>query len=167
MEFTDQYIHVCLNKDQNPAPVFYNDAYRLTISQNNDRPPYALVEVISATIIANTNIHNTFVLRAEEIAGNFYCNENKGTTLALIDYNTQITAGHQSYNLTSSGSKVLFSNAQTLSLYITDEIGIKVGFGAGEDIDGMNLIIKVSYPVVNSIQPSYKAQVPLPNGRLL
>ena len=117
MEFTDEYVHVnATNAVINPT----TGSLEVVISYDSNRPPYVLVEVVAATVLANANTSNTFVLMAEEIANNIHNSANKGTTLALIDYNTQLQAGNHNYDITGFSTRAMFSNARTIHLYFTD-----------------------------------------------
>ena len=157
MEYTDEYVHV---NATNAVINATTGALEVVISYDSNRPPYVLVEVVAATVLANANTSNTFVLMAEEIANNIHNSANKGTTLALIDYNSQLQAGNHNYDITGFSTRAMFSNARTIHLYFTDEAGATVIPAAGL-ILGFNVILKVSRPVVGSIQSAYRAQIPL------
>ena len=81
MEFTDEYLHV--NSISSPTT---NGVTQVVINHDNNRPPYCLVEVVSATIHSDTDTNSVFVLTTEEIANNIRNTANKGTSLALVDY---------------------------------------------------------------------------------
>jgi hypothetical protein len=157
MEYTDEYVHV---NATNAAINATTGALEVVISYDSNRPPYVLVEVVAATVLANANTSNTFVLMAEEIANNIHNSANKGTTLALIDYNSQLQAGNHNYDITGFSTRAMFSNARTIHLYFTDEAG-DVVLPAAALILGFNIMLKISRPVVGSIQAAYRSQVPL------
>lgn len=157
MEYTDEYVHV---NATGAAINATTGALEVVIAHDNNRPPYVLVEVISATIHAINATKNTFVIMTEELAGNVYNSANRGTTLALVDYNAQVTAGHHNYELLCQSTRAVFSNARTIHIYFTDEEGTLVVPGDAL-ILGFNVILKVSRPVVNSIQSAYRSQIPL------
>ena len=157
MEYTDEYVHV------NTSSLTLNastGAFEVVFNYDNNRPPYVLVEAISATVHAVNNTVDTFIIMAEEIATNVYNNDNKGTTLALVDYNTQVQAGHHNYDLLRQGSRALFSTSRTLNLYLTNEAGAVILPSTGILIN-VNILFKISRPVVGSIQPAYRSQIPL------
>jgi len=157
MEFTDEYVHVnATGATINPS----TGALEVVINYDNNRPPYVLVEVISATIHAVNATKNAFVLMTEEIANNVHNSANRGTSLAIVDYNAQVTAGHHNYDLLCQSTRAMFSNARTIHLYFTDEEGAVVLPATGL-ILGFNVILKVSRPVVGSIQAAYRMQIPL------
>ena len=161
MDFTDRYIHVCVNEAQQPAPSFINNTYyQVTLSSDSDRVPYALVEVVSATIHAVNNNANTFVLKCDEIASNQINNLNTGSTFCLIDYNTMVTAGHHNYDIVGYSSKLMLSNARKINIYFTDEAGDVILADSGQ-ILGFNIIFKVTYPVVGAVPQLYRTQIPL------
>ncbi len=156
MEFTDEYLHV--NNISSPAT---NGVTRVVINHDNNRAPYCLVEVVSATIHSGTDINSVFVLATEEIANNVRNTANKGTSLALVDYVAPLDnagAGHFVYQLLVQGAKALYSNSRTLNLYFTDADGNLV---IGAPLLGYNVILKISRPVVGSIQNAYREQIPL------
>ena len=160
MDYTERFVHVCVNYQQDPAPVYVNDSYEITLSYDNDRAPYVLVELVSGTIHAVNAVVNTYVVKTREIAGNQYNNLNLGTSLALLDYNTQVTAGHHNYDIIGFSSKSLYSNTKKLNIYFTDESGSVIDMTGGQ-ILGFNLIFKVSYPIVGSVPQLYRTQIPL------
>jgi hypothetical protein len=90
---------------------------------------------------------------------------NKGTTLALVDYVAPLDAGGGAdyvYQLLRQGSKALYSNSRTLNLYFTNAEGNLVfGPNGGGILLGYNVILKISRPVVGSIQNAYREQIPL------
>jgi len=152
-----EYVHInATNAAINPS----TGALEVVINYDNDRPPYVLVEVVSANIHAINATKNTFVVMTEEIANNVHNSANKGTTLALVDYNAQVTAGHHNYDLICQSTRASFSNARTIHMYFTDEAGTVVVPGDAL-ILGFNVILKVSRPVVGSIQAAYRSQIPL------
>ena len=160
MEYVERYVHVDVNANQIPAPVFSGNAYEVTLSYDNDRVPYSLIELIAGTVHSATNTANTYVLKCEEIATNAINNLNKGSTFALMNYNTQVQAGHHDYDFICNSAKLLFSNAKKLHIYLTDEEGTIID-PAGGDIIGFNFIFKISYPTVGGIPPVYRSQIPL------
>ena len=159
MEYTDEYVHI--NYVSSPANTA--GVTEVVINHNNDRAPYALVEVISATIHSDTDDNTTFVVMTEEIAVNVRNTANVGTTLALTDYVAPIdVAGGADfvYQLLRQGTKALYSNTRTLHFYFTNAAGVTI-LPADAVITGYNVLLKISRPVVGSIQPSYREQIPL------
>jgi len=159
MEYTDEYVHI--NYVSSPANTA--GVTEVVINHNNDRAPYALVEVISATIQSETDVNTTFVVMTEEIAVNVRNTANVGTSLALVDYVAPIdVAGGASfaYQLLGQGTKALYSNTRTLHFYFTNAAGGTI-LPADALITGYNVLLKISRPVVGSIQPSYREQIPL------
>ena len=160
MEFTDEYLHV--NNISSPAT---NGVTRVVINHDNNRAPYCLVEVISATIRSDTDANSVFVLTTEEIANNVRNTANKGTSLALVDYVAPLdNAGGADfvYQLLAQGAKALYSNSRTLNLYFTNADGnLELGADVGGALLGYNVILKISRPVVGSIQNAYREQIPL------
>lgn len=160
MEFTDEYIHV--NNISSPTT---NGVTRVVINRDNNRAPYCLVEVVSATIHSDTDVNSVFVLSTEEIANNVKNTANKGTSLALVDYVAPLdNAGGADfvYQLLGSGAKALYSNSHSLNIYFTNAAGATVlGANEGGVLLGYNVILKISRPVVGSIQNAYREQIPL------
>jgi hypothetical protein len=152
MEFTDEYLHV--NDISSPAT---NGVTRVVINHDNNRAPYCLVEVVSATIHSNDAVNSVFVLATEEIANNVRNTANKGTSLALVDY-VAPTGANNVYQLLGQGAKALYSNSRTLNLYFTNADGTLV---IGAPLLGYNVLLKISRPVVGSIQNAYREQIPL------
>tara|TARA_R110000772_G_scaffold79047_5_gene169284 strand:+ start:1702 stop:2181 length:480 start_codon:yes stop_codon:yes gene_type:complete len=159
MEYTDEYVHInYVSSPTNAAGVT-----EVVINHNNDRAPYALVEVISATIHSDTDVNTTFVVMTEEIAVNVRNTANMGTTLSLVDYVAPLdNAGGADfvYQLLRQGTKALYSNTRTLHFYFTTAAGVPI-LPADGTITGYNVLLKISRPVVGSIQPSYREQIPL------
>jgi hypothetical protein len=160
MEFTDEYLHV--NYLTSPTT---NGVARVVINYDNNRSPYCLVEVVSATIHSDTDVNSVFVLSTEEIANNVKNTSNKGTSLALVDYVAPLdNAGGADfvYQLLGNGAKALYSNSRTLNLYFTNAAGATVlGANEGGILLGYNVMLKISRPVVESIPPAYRSQIPL------
>ena len=160
MEFTDEYLHV--NYLTSPTT---NGVARVVINYDNNRSPYCLVEVVSATIHSDTDVNSVFVLSTEEIANNVKNTSNKGTSLALVDYVAPLdNAGGADfvYQLLGTGAKALYSNSRTLNLYFTNADGATVlGANEGGILLGYNVMLKISRPVVGSIPPAYRSQIPL------
>jgi hypothetical protein len=160
MEFTDEYLHV--NYVSSPTT---NGVTRVVINYDNNRSPYCLVEVVSATIHSDTDVNSVFVLSTEETANNVKNTANKGTSLALVDYVAPLdNAGGADfvYQLIGTGAKALYSNSRTLNLYFTNADGATVlGANEGGILLGYNFILKISRPVVGSIPPAYRSQIPL------
>ena len=160
MEFTDEYIHV--NNISSPTT---NGVTRVVINRDNNRAPYCLVEVVSATIHSDTDVNSVFVLSTEEIANNVKNTANKGTSLALVDYVAPLdNAGGADfvYQLLGTGAKALYSNSHSLNIYFTNAAGATVlGANEGGVLLGYNVILKISRPVVGSIQNAYREQIPL------
>jgi hypothetical protein len=106
-----------------------------------------------------------FVLSTEEIANNVKNTSNKGTSLALVDYVAPLdNAGGADfvYQLLGTGAKALYSNSRTLNLYFTNAAGATVlGANEGGILLGYNVMLKISRPVVESIPPAYRSQIPL------
>jgi hypothetical protein len=156
MEFTDEYVHV----NNTNAVYTSNGALEVVISYDSNRPPYALVEVASATVLsANTN-PRAFILMTEEIANNLHNTANRGTSLAIMPYYTQVAANNHNYDLLGVSARASFSNARTLHLYFTDHNGVTVNPTAGV-ILGFNVLLKISRPSVGSITAAYRTQIPL------
>ena len=159
MEYTDEYVHI--NYVSSPANA--SGVTEVVINHDNNRAPYALVEVISATIHSLTDIDTTFVVSTEEVASNVRNTANKGTSLALVDYVAPLdSAGGADfvYQLLRQGTKALYSNPRTLHFYFTTAAGVTIKPTDGT-ITGYNALLKISRPVVGSIQPSYREQIPL------
>jgi hypothetical protein len=160
MEFTDEYLHV--NYLSSPTT---NGVARVVINYDNNRSPYCLVEVVSATIHSDTDVNSVFILSTEEIANNVKNTSNKGTSLALVDYVAPLdNAGGADfvYQLLGTGAKALYSNSRTLNLYFTNAAGATVlGANEGGILLGYNVMLKISRPVVESIPPAYRSQIPL------
>ena len=159
MEYTDEYVHI--NYVSSPANT--SGVTEVVINHDNNRAPYALVEVISATIHSDTDVDTTFVVSTEEVASNVRNTANKGTSLALVDYVAQLDSGGGQdfvYQLLRQGTKALYSNPRTLHFYFTTAAGVTIKPADGT-ITGYNLLLKISRPVVGSIQPSYREQIPL------
>ena len=160
MEYTDEYMHV--NSVSSPTT---NGVTQVVINHDNNRPPYCLVEVISATIHSDTDVNTTFVVMTEELAANVRNTANKGTTLALVDYVAPLDVGGGAdyvYQLLRQGAKALYSNSRTLNLYFTNADGnLVLGSNDGGILLGYNVILKISRPVVGSIQNAYREQIPL------
>ncbi len=70
-------------------------------------------------------------------------------------------AEHHVYTMYGSPSKVMFSNSQALTFYIVDDGEIRQQVGAGQDVGNYTMMLKVSYPNVGVIPPTYRAQIPL------
>ena len=160
MEFTDEYLHV--NSISSPTT---NGVTQVVINHDNNRAPYCLVEVVSATIHSDTDTNSVFVLATEQIANNVKNTANKGTSLALVDYVAPLdNAGGADfvYQLLGQGAKALYSNSRTLNLYFTNAEGnLVLGLSGGGPLIGYNVILKISRPVVGSIQNVYREQIPL------
>ena len=160
MEYTDEYVHV--NSVSSPTT---NGVTQVVINYDNNRPPYCLVEVVSATIHSDTDTNSVFVLTTEEIANNIRNTANKGTSLALVDYVAPLdNAGGADfvYQLLGQGAKALYSNSRTLNLYFTNADGnLVLGANDGGILLGYNVLLKISRPVVGSIQNAYREQIPL------
>jgi hypothetical protein len=101
----------------------------------------------------------------EELAANVRNTANKGTTLALVDYVAPLDVGGGAdyvYQLLRQGAKALYSNSRTLNLYFTNADGnLVLGSNDGGILLGYNVILKISRPVVGSIQNAYREQIPL------
>ena len=123
------------------------------------------MEVVSATIHSDTDTNSVFVLTTEEISNNVRNTANKGTSLALVDYVAPLdNAGGADfvYQLLGNGAKALYSNSRTLNLYFTNAAGATVlGANEGGILLGYNVLLKISRPVVESIPPAYRSQIPL------
>jgi hypothetical protein len=161
MEFTDEYVHI----NSISSPLDAAGVGEVVINYDNNRAPYALVEVISATIHSDTDVNTTYVLTTQEIANNVRNTANKGTTLALIDYVAPLdTTGGADflYQLIRQGAKALYSNSRVLHFYITNaQGGPTLGIIGGGVILGYNIVLKISRPVVGSVAPAYREQIPL------
>ena len=161
MEYTDEYIHI----NSVSSPLDAAGVGQVVINYDNNRPPYVLVEVISATIHSDTDVNSTYVLMTQEMSANVRNTANKGTSIALIDYSSPLeNAGGADfvYQLIGQSTKALYSNARVLHFYITNAAGDPtLGVVGGGVILGYNIILKVSRPVVNSIQSAYRSQIPL------
>jgi hypothetical protein len=158
MEYTDQYVYVNVT-DAIAAEI--NDELRVVLNYNNDRVPYALVEVISFSIKTSTATNNIFTLKTAENAQNYLGYDNMGTALAIAPFNTDVAAGHHLYAMYGSGSKVMFANPRSLTFYITNDNNVKQAIGVPEVIENYTMLLKVSYPKVGEIQPLYRSQIPL------
>ena len=159
MEYTDEYVHI--NYVSSPANA--SGVTEVVINHDNNRAPYALVEVISATIHSLTDIDTTFVVSTEEVAGNVRNTANKGTSLALVDYVAPFDATGGAdfvYQLLRQGTKALYSNTRTLHFYFTTAAGVTIKPADGT-ITGYNVLLKISRPVVGEVQPAYRTEIPL------
>ena len=161
MEFTDEYLHI----NSISSPLDAAGVGTVVINYDSNRAPYALVEVISGTIHSDTDVNTTYVLTTQEIANNVRNTANKGTTLALIDYVMPLDTGGGAdfvYQLIGQSTKALYSNSRVLHFYITNAAGDPtLGVVGGGVILGYNFVLKISRPVVGSIAPAYRAQIPL------
>jgi hypothetical protein len=169
MEYTDQYVYLNY-KSANPIVSSLN----VVLNFSTDRVPYALVEVISATLRIDGIVapQDTFILKTKEIAQNYLGSDNNGTALGLIVYNSVLPTptapltAHTSYSLVGFGARVMFANPRNLTLFFTNQAGDVVNFGGDvpSTINAYNIILKVSYPKVGEIPPVYRLQIPLPSG---
>ena len=160
MEFTDEYVYLNLDEATSAAAP-RRDAYTLVIKQNNDRVPYALVEVMSLSVKSGTNTSNHFTLKVQEIGQNYRGEDNVGTALAIAPFNSSIAAGHFVYTMINSPTKIMFSNPRTLTFYLEDELGERRDIGDAYNIDSYTLLLKVSYPKVGEVPVAYRTQIPL------
>jgi hypothetical protein len=169
MEYTDHYVYLNY-KAADPIV----SSSKVILNFSTDRAPYALVEVISATLRIEGIIapQDTFILRTTEIAQNYLGSDNKGTVLGLIVYNSALSGtdldppDHTSYTLVGFGTRVMFANPRNLTLYFTNQAGDVVNIGGAVDatINAYNILLKVSYPKVGEIPPLYRSQIPLSGG---
>jgi hypothetical protein len=160
MEFTDEYLHI----NSTSSPLDAAGVGTVVINYDSNRAPYALVEVISGTIQSDTDVNTSYVLTTQEIANNVRNTSNKGTTLALIDYVAPLTGTGADfvYQLIGQSTKALYSNSRVLHFYITNAAGDPtLGVVGGGVILGYNFVLKISRPVVGSIAPAYREQIPL------
>jgi hypothetical protein len=158
MEFTDQYVYVNVTDaiaTANP------NSLKVVLNYNNDRAPYALVEVMSFSIKTDVATKNHYTLKVEEIAQNYVGYDNEGTALAVAPFNSDIAAGHHVYTMYGSPAKVMFSNARALTFYIVDDEEVRQQVGPAFDVENYTMMLKVSYPNVGVIPPTYRAQIPL------
>ena len=58
-------------------------------------------------------------------------------------------------------SKVMFSNPRSLTFYIVDDEEVRQQVGPAFDVENYTMMLKVSYPNVGVIPPTYRAQIPL------
>lgn len=158
MDYVDQYVYVNVT-DAVAAEI--NDELRVVLNYNNDRVPYALVEVISFSIKSSTATNNIFTLKTVEIAQNYLGYDNMGTALAIAPFSSDVQAGHHLYAMYGSCSRVMFANPRSLTFYITDEENVKQVIGAAEVIENYTVLLKVSYPKTGEITPAYRSQIPL------
>jgi hypothetical protein len=158
MEFTDQYVYVNVTDaiaTANP------NSLKVVLNYNNDRAPYALVEVMSFSIKTDVATKNHYTLKVEEIGQNYVGYDNQGTTLAVAPFNSDIAAGHHVYTMYGNPSKVMFSNARSLTFYIVDDEEIRQQVGPAFDVENYTMMLKVSYPNVGVIPPTYRSQIPI------
>ena len=170
MEYTDTFIYVTSKR-----VAIVDNTFTINLGYNQDRPPYTIVEVLSATLQADPAMGSpvtNYVLKCQEGGINYSAMDNKGTALCLIGYSTDLIAPavapttygavlHRNYEQVGYGSKVVFGNARSLTFYVEDCIGAdKKTIGVGE-INCIMLMLKVSYPKVGEIQPLYRSQIPL------
>ena len=158
MEFTDQYVYVNVT---DAIAAANPNTLKVVLNYNNDRAPYALVEVMSFSIKTDVATSNHYTLKVEEIGQNYVGYDNQGTALAVAPFNSDIAAGHHVYTMYGSPSKVMFSNARSLTFYIVDDEEVRQVVGAGVDVENYTMMLKVSYPNVGVIPPTYRSQVPL------
>jgi hypothetical protein len=158
MEFTDQYVYVNVT---DAIAAANPNSLKVVLNYNNDRAPYALVEVMSFSIKTDVATSNHYTLKVEEIAQNYVGYDNQGTALAVAPFNSDIAAGHHVYTMYGSPSKVMFSNARSLTFYIVDDEEVRQQVGAGFDVENYTMMLKVSYPNVGVIPPTYRSQIPL------
>ena len=160
MEYTEQYVYVNVG-DAVAATEMTDDQLRLTLNFNNDRVPYALVEVISFILKTNNSNNNRFTLKCTELPQNYLGYDNMGCALSVAGFSADITAGHHVYELCGSSPKLMFANPRLLTLYITNDQGVKQPVGVPDNIEGFTVIIKVSYPKTGEIPGLYRSQIPL------
>ena len=158
MEFTDQYVYVNVT---DAIAAANPNSLKVVLNYNNDRAPYALVEVMSFSIKTDVATKNHYTLKVEEIAQNYVGYDNEGTALAVAAFNSDIAAGHHVYTMYGSPSKVMFSNARSLTFYIVDDEEVRQQVGPAFDVENYTMMLKVSYPNVGVIPPTYRAQIPL------
>jgi hypothetical protein len=156
MEYTDQYVYVNVIGTATSVR-----GLNVVLNYSTDRVPYALVEVISLTLKSASISNDTYVLKTEEIAQNYLGTDNVGSCLATAVFNANMAAGHVSYYLTGFGTKLMYANPRSLTLYLLDQAGTRVPIGSGDDVKSFIAVIKVSYPKVGEITPMYRTQIPL------
>ena len=157
MDFVDQYVYVNVTDaiaTANP------NSLKVVLNYSNDRVPYSLVEVMAFSIKTGVATKNHYTLKVEEIAQNYVGYDNQGTALAVAPFNSDIAAGHHVYTMYGNPSKVMFSNARSLTFYIVDDEDVRQQVGAF-DVENYTVMLKVSYPNVGVIPPTYRAQIPL------
>lgn len=158
MEYTEQYVYVNVT---DAVAAGGADSLKVVLNFSNDRLPYALVEVISFSIKSATAVNSYFTLKTEEIGQNYLGLDNIGTALAIAPFSTDVGAGHHAYAMYGSGSKIMYSNPRTLTLFITDEEGVKQPIGVPDIVENYIVILKVSYPKTGEIPGLYRSQIPL------
>lgn len=164
MEYTDHYSYVTFVGDAT-TPV---NSFVTVLNFSTDRTPYALVEVIAASVNCSAKTESCFILRTQEIAQNYLGNDNFGTTLGVITYDSDHDPNKHAYVLSGFGSKVMFSNPRSLNIFLTTQAGvvapISTAGGVGANVRIVTLLLKVSYPKVGEIPPAYRSQIPLSSG---
>lgn len=158
MEYTEQYVYVNVT---DAVAAANPDSLKVVLNYSNERAPYALVEVMSFSIKTGVATSNHYALKVEEIAQNYVGYDKKGTALAVAPFNSDIAAGHHVYAMYGSPSKVMFSNARSLTFYIEDDEDVRQQVGAAFDVENYTMMLKVSYPNVGVIPPTYRSQIPL------
>ena len=158
MDFVDQYVYVNVT---DAIAAANPNSLKVVLNYNNDRAPYALVEVMSFSIKTAVATKNHYTLKVEEIAQNYVGYDNQGTALAVAPFNSDIAAGHHVYTMYGNPSKVMFSNARSLTFYIVDDEEVRQQVGPAFDVENYTMMLKVSYPNVGVIPPTYRAQIPL------
>ena len=76
MEFTDQYVYVNVT---DAIAAANPNSLKVVLNYNNDRAPYALVEVVSFSIKTAVATKNHYTLKVEEIAQNYVGYDDQGT----------------------------------------------------------------------------------------
>lgn len=157
MDFTEKIIYT---NGAGKTPI---DAYRLQIDlgPNDERVPYISVEILTGNLRTTLLAIDTFTLKVDEGAMNYYSDDRKGTTLGVLTFNSVIGADHCFTTNGSVSPKVVFGGqTRFLTIYLENGEGIKQPLAS---IDPFSLLIKATYPRVNSIEEAYRTQVPLPS----
>ena len=153
-ELTDRYVFVSGATDT------ALDAYRLKIDlgPNNDRVPYIDAEVIAATLVSTDLTIDAYVIKIEEQAMNYYSADLTGSCLGQVMFNEVVNA-ENTFRLEGTGSQLVFGGqTRFLTIYMESTSGVKQLLS---DFPAFSMLFKCRFPKVDSIQDSYRQQIPL------
>jgi len=156
MEFTDDYVYV------NEKNIQFNPDSTMTfpLGLSTDRVPIMMVEVIQAEAYSSLAFEG-LVFKTDNIAQNYSSPDRKGTCLAILSklYSIKDYESHH-YGLGGgvTGKLVFSGNLSTLTIYLTTLKGVPVPM---DYVTGFSVMLKISRPRQDAIQPAYRAQIPL------